>query len=228
VAETLDEMFKSEPQAQDTAETVVTQEAETAQEPAAEGAPAAPDTQEKHVPLSALEAERKGRQDWKEKAIRAEEEAKQLRERMQQFQNPQQQQAAPQIDPLVNTRMDFSEMLLRQELKEATDIDEKIMAFKQAAQADPSLVAAMMSNPHPWKFAYEKARQMEMLKEIGTDPAAYRAKLEAEIRAQLQSAQPQAPAPLNVPASLNGARSVAPRNAPTFSGPTPLGSIFNR
>jgi hypothetical protein len=220
--EQLDDFLKSgEPQPQDTAETEVPQEAEQAPEAPAEGAPAAPETQEKHVPLSALEAERKGRQDWKEKAIRYEEELKALRN--QQVQPAQQQ--APQIDPLVNTRMDFSEMLLRQELKEATDIDEKIMAFKQAAQADPSLVAAMMSNPHPWKFAYEKARQMEMLKEIGTDPAAYRAKLEAEIRAQMQ-AQPPAPAPLNVPASLNGARSVAPRNAPVYSGPTPLASIF--
>lgn len=174
----------------------------------------------------------KAREDWKQKATRAEEQAKlyreeneRLRKQTESFQQPQQQ--PQQVDPIVNMQLTFSEQLLRTELKEATDIDETIAKFTEEARRDPSLTAAMFQSPHPWKFAYQKMKQIEAMKEIGSDPAAYRAKVEAEIRAQMQ-AQPQAPQPLNVPASLNGARSVAPRNAPTFSGPTPLGSIFNR
>jgi hypothetical protein len=191
-----------------------------------DGAPAAPQAHESHVPLAALEAERRGRQDWKEKAIRAEERLRELESRQQPQQHQHQpQQQAPQFDPILNTRLDFSEVLLRQSLNNAPDIDEKIDAFKAAAAADPSLYAAMMRSQHPWKFAYDKANEMAMLKEIGSDPVAYRAKLEAEIRAKLQSEAPAQPQ-FNVPATLNGARSVAPRSASTWTGPPPLESIF--
>ena len=65
----------------------------------------------------------------------------------------------------------------------------------------------------------------EAVGEVGDDPAAYRAKVEAEIRAQIQSQAPAQPQ-FNVPASLNGARSVATRSAPAWTGPPPLESIF--
>lgn len=220
----LDDILNSSAEAQETAEPVAEPEAQ-APDPVAEGAPAAPQASEKHVPLAALEAERQGRQDWKEKAIRAEERAAALE---RQIQNAQQPQAAQQhqVDPLVNTRMDFSELLLRQSMPDATDIDDKIEKFKALATADPSLAVAMGRSQHPWKFAYDKAKQAEMLQEIGTDPVAYRARLEAEIRASMTPTPvPTVPA-VQIPASLNGARSVAPRSAPGFTGPTPLSQIL--
>lgn len=185
------------------------------------GEPTSPETQNQtHVPLAALEAERKGRQDWKEKAIRFEEELKQLR-------LSQQQQQVSQMDPMVamqqqviNERFNTSEMLARQTYK---DLDDKVNVFMEAAKTNPALAAALHQQKHPWDFAYREGARMLMLKEVGDDPAAYRAKIEAEIRAQLQSqAQPQ----VNVPSSLNGARSVAPRSAPAWTGPTDLGNIL--
>ena len=185
------------------------------------GEPTSPETQSQtHVPLAALEAERRGRQDWKEKAIRYEEELKQLR------QQPQ-QQFQQQTDPLqnmqqqlINERFNMSEMLVRQQYK---DVDDKVNVFMEAARENPALVAALHQQRNPWDFAYREGARMLMLKEVGDDPAAYRAKIEAEIRAQLQSqAQPQ----VNVPSSLNGARSVASRSAPAWTGPTDLGNIL--
>lgn len=201
---------------------------EVAEPETQEDAPAAPsqEDQEKHVPLAALEAERKGRQDWKEKAIRAEEELKALRAQYQQPQQPQQQQ----IDPLqavqqqvINERFNMSEMLVRQQYQDA---DEKVQVFMEAARANPALAAALQTQRHPWEFAYKEGARMLMLKEVGDDPAQYREKLKAELMAELQKSAP-APA-LNLPQSLNGARSVAPRSAPAFTGPTPLDQMFSK
>lgn len=186
-----------------------------------DGAPAAPQTQEQHVPLAALEAERKGRQDWKEKAIRYEEELKQLRQQPQQQFQPQQMDPLQQVQQqLVNERFNTSEMLVK---AAHPDADQVVELFMDAARANPALAAALHTQRHPWEFAYKEGKRLAMLKEVGDDPAAYRAKLEAEIRAQLQSqAQPQ----VQVPASLNGARSVAPRAAGGFTGPPSFNDIF--
>lgn len=187
------------------------------------GAPTAPQN-DSHVPLAALEAERTQRKDWKEKAIRAE-------EQLRQYQSQQQPQAQqPQLDPLqsmqqqiVNERFNTSEMLVR---NQHADTDEVVEVFMEAARSNPALAAALQQQRHPWQFAYNEGKRMRMLKEVGDDPSAYRAKVEAEVRAEMLKSQP-APA-LNLPASLNGARSVATRSAPGFSGPPPLDAILNR
>lgn len=187
-----------------------------------QGAPAAHQN-ESHVPLAALEAERKGRQDWKEKAIRFEEELRHLREQASQ---PQQERV--QLDPLqsiqqqlINERFNTSEMLVKQAHADADDV---VGVFMEAAKANPALSAALQNQRHPWDFAYKEGKRLTMLKEVGDDPSAYRAKIEAEVMAKLQQSQPQA---LNLPTSLNGVRSVANRSTPTFTGPTPLDAIVN-
>jgi hypothetical protein len=184
------------------------------------GAPTAPQN-DPHVPLAALEAERKGRQDWKEKAIRAE-------EQLRQYEQQQQRTQAPPADPLqsmqqqiINERFNTSEMLVR---NQHTDTDEVVEVFMEAAKANPALAAALQAQRHPWQFAYNEGKRMRMLKEVGDDPAAYRAKVEAEVMAKLQQSQP-APA-LNLPASLNGARSTGARSAPGWNGPTPFDALM--
>lgn len=187
------------------------------------GAPTTPQANETHVPLAALEAERKGRQDWKEKAIRAEAERDALR-------NAQQPQAQPQqLDPLqtmqrqlINERFNTSEMLARQKY---TDMDEKLAVFQEAARQDPALMLALQSQNHPWEYAYKHAERLLLQREIGDDPKSYRAKVEAEIRAKIASEAAQVAAPA-VPASLNGARSVAARSAPAWTGPLPISDIL--
>ena len=95
----------------------------------------------------------------------------------------------------------------------------------QPPRTNPALAMALQQHANPYEFAYPEATRVQMLKEVGDDPVAYRAKVEAEVRASLQ--QPATTAPLNLPASLAGARSSAPRTAPAFTGPAPIGSLFN-
>jgi hypothetical protein len=196
-----------------------------AEQPAADAETTAAQNTEKHVPLAALEAERKGRQDWKEKAVRFEEEARQLRERMAERQTERPQQ---QMDPvqqlrqeMLNERFNMSEMVARQKYP---DLDDVVKHFQEAVQANPALAMALQQNVNPYEFAYREGKRVQMLKEVGDDPAAYRAKIEAEIREQLS--KPAAQQSLNLPGSLAGARSSASRTAPAFTGPQPLDSLF--
>lgn len=192
----------------------------------------------KHVPLAALEAERKGRQDWKEKALRYEGELKAMRERQQ----PQgeQQQGQWSNDPLermqqlmISERFNNSEQLVRMQFKDAGDVDDMVNLFSAAAEKNPALIAQMHNQRHPWLFAYEEGKRLKLAQEMGSDPEAYRKKLrdeiEAQVRAELGGAAPQsnpdAPKPV-IPGSLAGARSAAPRSAATFTGPAPINSLF--
>ncbi len=191
--------------------------------------PAAQDTT-KHVPLEALEAERKGRQDWKEKAIRYEEELRQIREQQQRAQQGQQQQQDPlqqMHQQIVNERFNTSEMLMRER---HADVDEVVETFKEAAAQNPALIAQMHASPHPWKFAYEEGKRMRFAAEIGNDPEAYRKKVREEVLAELQKSQAgqpaaAAPAAAPLPQSLAGARSAGARGN-TWTGPTPMETLF--
>lgn len=185
-------------------------------------APPAADT-DRSVPLAALEAERRGRQDWKERATRAEERARMLEEReaaaaRQQPQQPQDPLVSLQ-QQMVNERFNTSEMLARDKY---ADLDEVVEQFKAAAAQNPALVAQMNAHPHPWKFAYDEGKRLKFAAEIGNDPEAYRKKVEAEVRAQLTQSQQPAQ---RIPGSLADARSAGARGT-TFTGPTPLDAIF--
>jgi hypothetical protein len=214
-------------------------EAETlTQADAAEADPSAPTAQantEKHVPLAALEAERQGRKDWKEKALRLEGEMKVYRDREQRDQAHQQnpQDQAP-IDPiqrmqeqLINERLNTSEMLARAKYP---DMDEKLALFEDACKQNPALGLAINSQRHPWEYVYKEGERLALQKEIGTDPASYRERIKAELLKEMQEAVPvqaSATAPVRLPQSLAGARSTAARSAPAFTGPTPFDQILN-
>jgi hypothetical protein len=222
-----------EPQVDELQAPEVSQEA-PAHEP--HGEPTSPST-EKHVPLAALEAERNQRKDWKEKAIRAEAERDALRTQYERAAQPVQQEERP-ADPIqvmqqrmVDQHYNTSFLLARQSYK---DLDDKVTVFMEAAKANPALVAAMAQQAHPYEFAYREAERMMLQKEMGDDPTAYRAKIEAEIREKImaemgQSAQTNpAAGAARIPQSLAGARSSAGRSTPAFTGPQPLDDILNR
>lgn len=177
---------------------------------------------EKHVPLAALEAERKGRQDWKEKAIRYEEELKALRNAQgQPQQQPQQLDPIQQVrQEMVNERFNMSEMVARGKY---ADLDDVVKVFADAAEQNPALRMALQQSANPYEYAYREGKRLQLLKEVGDDPTAYREKVKAELLAEFQKNQP---AGVTLPQSLAGARSAATRSAPSFTGPTPLGSVF--
>ncbi|MBN3848154.1 hypothetical protein G3N58_15135 [Paraburkholderia sp. Ac-20342] len=224
-------------QTQGTGETQTTAqpagESEGAQQQSADGAPPAPE-QDKLVPLKALEEERKGRQDWKEKAIRFEEELKHLRAGGGQQGQQQQQQQTPLTfeQALLNERMNVSEMMLRNQHQ---DVDEKLAVFQAEVAKNPALGAELAKQRHPWEWMYKQAQRIQALTDIGDDPTAYEAKLREKIMAEIQGQQQQqqqaeasttqASAPA-LPKSLATARSAGPRSAPTWTGPTPLNDIL--
>jgi len=205
------------------------------------------------IPRRAYEDERRKRQDWKEKAARAEGELAELRRQMEEAKRPQpappqQMPAMPPIDPsqdpqgfvqrvqsvMLNERLNNSEMFLREKIgPEKTE--EYVAEFKQAAERDPTLYGKLYSQANPYGWLQKEVERMRVLRDVGDDPNSYRERLIAEERAKWE-AERATPVPQQMPVSpaagqprsLATARSVAPRSAPQWSGPTPLNEIARR
>lgn len=107
----------------------------------------------------------------------------------------------------------------------AEEVEEAQEVFKQSAAQMPQLWDQLYAQEHPYGWLMEQMRQYKLLQEIGGDPNAYKEKLKAELRKELenqQKTQPNAP-----PQSLAGLGSGAVNNAP-WSGPPSLNSILKR
>lgn len=116
-------------------------------------------------------------------------------------------------------KLDISEDRLREQIGDDADVDAKIAKFKELAAANPALAAELKQHRHPYKFAYDYVKKTTAMEEIG-DPAKYREKLEAEIRAKVEAeyAGTAPPAPkVNLPQSLGTARSAGSRSAPVYN-----------
>jgi hypothetical protein len=202
------------------------------------------------VPFSALE---KVRNDWKSKAAAAQAQADELRRQLEEAKKPPppppQVQQAPQlyqpIDPvqdpqgyqqrlearMLNERLNHSELILRKELG-GEAVDALVAEFKEEAARDPSLFQKLYSQLDPYGWAAKHLETVRMHREIGDDPAAYRARIVAEERAKWEAeAPPAAPrvSPANgMPPSLANARSVAGRGTTAFTGPPSMDDILRR
>lgn len=189
---------------------------------------------------SAIQAERAKRNDYKGErdrlqgemaAIKAELEAARKAPPAQPVQEQQPEPQAipnPVEDPqgyhayqqrmLFNERLNQSEMMLRDQ---HDDVDEKMAVFKQAATANPALRSELTRQVHPYRWAYQQAQRIIAMEEIGGDPAAYRAKVEAELRAKWEAeytgTQPQAAPRIQLPQSLGTARSAGSRSTPVIN-----------
>ena len=220
-------------------------------EPEGEPEPEAPEQPDgRNVPLRALEAERKQRQDWKDRAARAEAERDEVRRQLEEARKAPPpapppdltaQYPDPQTDPvgyvqqiLIMERLNNSEAWLRQSVGDE-EVDRVQAEFKAAADKNPVMMQQLYSQPNPYKWAKQQVDLMRLQKDVGADPAAYRAKIEAELRAQIAAeyagqqtgAPPVSPAAGRAP-SIANARSAAPRSAPTFTGPPSIGEILGR
>lgn len=218
--------------------------------PAPEAAPAkdvAKDDDSEHpVPddvaglRAAIQAERAKRKDHKGRAERLEGEMAALRAQLEAAQKPPTPELrapepiavpSPLEDPagyhaytqrmLFNERLNMSEAMLRSQHDDA-DVDAKMAVFKQAADNNPALRAELTRQANPYRWAYQQAQRMMAMEEIGSDPAAFRTKVEAEIRARLEAeyaaGTPSAPAArVHLPQSLGTARSAGPRNTPVIN-----------
>jgi hypothetical protein len=140
------------------------------------------------------------------------------------------------IDPVQKAMM-FNARLVAESVydrEKPGTVKSAVDAFDQAVvagQIHPSEKDRIMSSPNPFYEAVQWHQRNAALSEIGTDPAAYRERLKAELLAELgQPAQQssQGGLPPNMPSSFATARSAGPRSTPQWSGPKPLSEILNR
>jgi hypothetical protein len=215
------------------------------------------------VPFSALE---KVRNDWKSKAAAEKAKADLLAQQLEEFkraqqapapqpQPPPQFQLPPMPDPqtdlygylryqevvrqreLLNERLNLSEAFITDKIGE-DKLREYVAEFKQHADKDQSLWGKLYNQPNPYGWMAREMDRMRQRAEIGDDPAAFRSRVEAELRAkweaeaaQLQPAGNGAlrPSPVaGMAPSLANARSVAGRSQPTFTGPPSMDDILRR
>jgi hypothetical protein len=196
----------------------------------------------------------KARTDWKTKTVEAQTEARILREQVEAFKKqsaapppqPQQQQPPPEpLDPvrdpvgyhnrlqsvLLNDRLNLSEMLER-EKHPPEAFEAAVVEFQQAAAQQPDLYSKLHSQRHPYGWLMKEVEKLRLTRELGDDPAAFRAKIAAEERAKWEQEQGNGAAPVSpaagLPPSLATTRSAAPRSANAFSGPPALDDIFRR
>jgi len=218
--------------------------------------------------LKALIGERKKRQETEQKLSERDKEFAELKKRLEDVEGrgqPQSQQPTPAAkpaevpDPWLDpegyarhiqaetekrtfaTLVTVSQGVMRSKHDDYDDV-EKI--FRDECKSNPYLAKQLRDSAFPAQFAYEQGKRLMALREIGDDPAAFRAKIEADIKAKIEaeksapppSAQPSpapaasappTPQPPPPPPSLAGVTSSAPRKATAkFEGPTPLDAIL--
>lgn len=116
-------------------------------------------------------------------------------------------------------------------------VNEAEQAFISALQSqklDQADYQKVVHSPNRYAAAVQWHQRQLAQAEIGDDPAAFRAKLETELREKItaelqQGEQPQTQQRQAVmPSNLAGARNVGARSGPAWSGPQTLQDIFNR
>jgi hypothetical protein len=204
------------------------------------------------IPLRAYEDERRKRNDWKEKAARLEGELAAYKRQQEDAQRraaapppqPQQPPPDPATNPqgwaqhvvqqqqaaLLNERLNNSEMMLRDKIGD-DKLNEYVTEFRGLAEADPTLFGKLYSQPHPYAWMTREVDRLRLVRDVGDDPAAFRAKIEAEARAKWDAEAATKPPPLSPAAglqpSLATARSVAGRTAAAWTGEPSLEDVLS-
>lgn len=158
------------------------------------------------------------------------------------FENPKtatqhvvQSHVSPQFEQINQTLQAFAkDNAITRFTEEA--VNEAEQAFVSALQdktLDQADYQKVVSSPNRYAAAVQWHKRQLAQKEIGDDPAAYRARLEAEILAKHGltadgGAAQQQQKPSVMPSNLAGARNVGSRSGPAWSGPPSLEDIFDR
>lgn len=160
------------------------------------------------------------------------------------FENPEgatrhevQQTVNPQLDQITQTLMANAQIVAG--IKYGDDkVAEAEQAFLDAVRSqklDPADFQKVTGSPNRYAAAVQWHQRQTAQAEIGDDPAAFKAKLEAELRekitAELQSdgSQQTQQRSAVMPSNLANARNVGNRSTgPAWNGPAPINDIFNR
>ena len=222
------------------------EQAKAAPEPDDDAEPGDPEPGQPIVPRTAYEKERARRQNWVERASKAEAERDMLAKQLEDAKKPPPDSTPPRamepIDPvrdpvgytrrvqgvMLNERLNTSEMMaVDKHGKEM--IDGEVAYFQGRAKSDPQLFQKLYSTPHPYQWMIEDNATARLHEEIGTDPAGYEAKLRAKWEAERGANDPPPVSPAaGLPPSLASVRSAAPRATNGFAGPPAMEDILRR
>ncbi len=140
-----------------------------------------PEPAEERVPMAAVIAERRKRQELERRIAEY--------ERNQQQTQPQSFYEAPdeyvqQIETRATQRLHAA--LEAQAREVYPDYDEVFNELSEYAEQNPACVPQILQSPNPALAAYRFGKQLRELKDM-QDPAAYRQKVEAEVRSKLEA-----------------------------------------
>lgn len=173
------------------------------------------------------------------KAMQAEREKRQaLEARLKELESP----PKPPVDPwtdlpgaLAQQQTQFQKQLRDQRLlvsedmarEKYKDFEEVINHFNAAVEQNPALADQMLASRNPAEYAYKQGILHKELGSVNGDPIAYRAKLEADIRASVQAEfnAKHGITPAAVPTSLNSDSSPVAATE-VYAGPPPLKSLL--
>lgn len=196
-------------------------------------APAATDPPtETHVPYAAMKAEREKRQErereLKERDRRIADYERQLEELRNGAQPTTKQPIEIWEDPdaFIRERVGVVEQQATQRLYAALeaqaretfpDYDDVFAVVQEHAKTNPAIAQQVLGAPNPAVAAYKLGKQLAEMKQM-QDPAAYRAKVEAEVRAAIAaeekaSAEAKRKAAEAIPPDLSSSRNVAGSDA---------------
>jgi hypothetical protein len=212
-------------------------------EPDDDAEPGEPEPGQPIVPRTAYEKERARRQNWVERASKAEAERDMLAKQLEDAKKgppappPRYEPIDPARDPegytrrmqgvVLNERLNTSEMMaLDKHGKEV--VDRETEYFQRRAQGDPRLWNELYSKPHPYQWMIDNNATARLHEEIGNDPTAYEAKLRAKWESERGAGSPPVSPAANLPPSLANARSSAPRGTNGFAGPMSIEDILRR
>lgn len=221
-----------------------TGEAETGGKETTEATPAEENDEDKGpVPYKAMKAERDKRKEREKRIAELEAEISKARPPAKQEAPPVEQAPEPTFwedpDTYIANRVSKSERELQHRFlvereddmrEKHKDYDEVIEKVKEYGQTNPAALQQVFAAPNPAKAGYQLGKKLLELKQM-EDPAAYRARIESEVRAQIaKEAEEEASGKQRkadaIPPDLSSARNVGSVSA--TKDPDPFKELFPR
>ncbi len=143
---------------------------------------------------------------------------------------------SPQLDQVTSTLMATAQMVagIKYGDDKVAEAEQAFLSALQSRKLDPADYHKVANSPNRYAAAVQWHQRQLAQAEIGDDPAAYKAKLEAEVREKVlaelqqgdgqQAQQRQA----TMPSNFATARNVGSRAGPAWSGPASIQDIFKR
>lgn len=175
----------------------------------------APAKDERFIPINALLDEREKRQRLEAELAQLKAQAEPAKEDTTEddlFSNPAEVLKRVQMEAYAAARRDMINMSEAILFESKPDAQEKIDAFKDAIQQNPTLYQQMLQHPNPAGFAYQEGSKFLSVKSMPNDMAAYEKELRAKIEAELAAkyGQKGGKLPSSIPTTLSDVPNVKP------------------